>query len=169
MKKIYFTLIIIFSLNFALNAQENVQFPKLKKQIDSLKIIDQEVQQNLLKSNSENRKEFEKIKNETFFRNCGILKNIISTYGFPNFDKVGELSSFNFWLCVQHCDKDLKFQKKVLKLMKKELKNKKVNSENYAYLKDRVNINSGKAQVYGTQVEYQNRKQKIENRYTTIC
>jgi hypothetical protein len=51
----------------------------------------------------------------------------------------------------------LKFQKDVLKLMKKELKNKKADSKNYAYLTDRVNINSGKAQIYGTQVEYKNR------------
>lgn len=157
MKQIYLILIILFSLNYSLNAQENIQYPNLKKQIDSLKIIDQEVQQNLIKSNIENRKELEKIKNETFIRHINILKTIINTFGFPGFDKVGKTSSFNFWLCVQHCDKDLEFQEKVLKLMKKELKNKNANSENYAYLKDRVNINSGKAQIYGTQVEYQNR------------
>ena len=157
MKKIACITVLILVFNLVASAQETAKYPALKKQIDSLKIIDQQVQKDLINSNSENRQALDKIKNETFIRHTIILKNILTTYGYPNFDKVGKESSDNYWLCVQHCDHDLNFQKEVLKAMKKELKNKKANPKNYAYLMDRVEINSGKAQIYGTQVTYQNR------------
>jgi hypothetical protein len=157
MEKILWTISLFLTFSILVNAQETIGFPLLKKQIDSLKIVDQQVQKDIMDGNSENRQALIKIEEETFVRHTIILKKILKTYGYPNFDKVGKESSNNYWLCVQHCDHDLKFQKDVLKLMKKELKNKKADSKNYAYLTDRVNINSGKAQIYGTQVEYKNR------------
>lgn len=157
MKRIYWTIVLSLAINLVAKAQETIEFPALKKQIDSLKIIDQQVQQDFINGNSENRQTLEKIKKETFVRHTFILKNILTTYGYPNFDRVGKESSNNYWLCVQHCDHDLKFQEEVLRLMKKELKNKKADSKNYAYLTDRVNINLGKSQIYGTQVEYKDR------------
>lgn len=158
MKKTFWTLslLLMFS-SFSVYAQERIQFPLLKKQIDSLKIVDQQVQQDIMNGTAENRDALIKIKDETFARHTLILKKILDTYGYPNFDKVGIESSNNFWMCVQHSDKDLNFQQEVLKLMQKELKNKKADSKNYAYLTDRVNINLGKPQVYGTQVEYKDR------------
>jgi hypothetical protein len=41
--------------------------------------------------------------------------------------------------------------------MKKEVKTKKADPKNFAYLTDRVNLNSDKPQIYGTQVTYQDR------------
>src|SRR5258706_14949554 len=101
-----------------------MQFPSLKKQIDSLAIIDQRVQQDYIAGSPEERKNLVKIEKETFVRHTPFLKNILKKYGYPNFDKVGIESSNNYWLCVQHCDQDLKFQEQVLKLMRKEVKNK---------------------------------------------
>jgi len=54
---------------------------------------------------------------------------------------------------MQHCDKDPKFQEEVLAEMKKHLERKNANASNYAYLIDRVNVNTGKPQVYGTQMK----------------
>lgn len=145
------------TFNFIVKGQETIQFPALKKQIDSLKVIDQRVQQDYIKAGKEERPNLLKIENETFIRHTTLLKEILKKYGFPNFDKVGKESSTNYWLCVQHCDHDLNFQEQVLKLMKKEVKNRKANSVNYAYLTDRVNLNSSKPQIYGTQVTYKER------------
>ena len=145
------------TFNVGIKGQEAVQFPALKKQIDSLKFIDQKVQQDFINAGKEERPNLLIIEDETFIRHTPILKEILKKYGYPNFDKVGKESSDNYWLCVQHCDQDLKFQKRVLKLMKKEVKNKKANATNFAYLTDRVNINSGKDQIYGTQVTYKDR------------
>ncbi len=42
--------------------------------------------------------------------------------------------------------------------MEKEVNKGNASAHNYAYLLDRVNINSGLAQVYGTQLEYKDGK-----------
>jgi hypothetical protein len=81
-------------------------------------------------------------------------KSIIKRYGFPGFDLVGEGSSGQFWAIIQHCDNDIKFQQRVLVLLDKQVQAHNALGENYALLKDRVLINTGKKQLYGTQVKY---------------
>lgn len=80
---------------------------------------------------------------------------IFRQYGFPGIDMVGKDGSNHFWLLVQHSDKFPEFQVKVLKAMKKEVKKQNANPNNYAYLYDRVQVNAGKKQLFGTQVTYQ--------------
>jgi len=55
---------------------------------------------------------------------------------------VGKKASQGAWLIAQHADHDLKFQKKCLKLLAEKLKIKKVEPRNFAYLTDRVLVNS---------------------------
>jgi hypothetical protein len=78
------------------------------------------------------------------------LWEIITMYGCPNYDLVGDAGTFNFWLLMQHQDKHPKFQQTVLEKM--EMEKGKFSPTNYAYLVDRVNVNTGKLQVYGTQM-----------------
>jgi hypothetical protein len=80
-------------------------------------------------------------------------KSIIAKYGFPGFDLVGEYSN-DFWAIVQHCDDDVQFQQQVLKLLIKQVIKHNASGENYALLQDRVLVNTGKKQLYGTQVRY---------------
>jgi RNA polymerase sigma-70 factor (family 1) len=82
------------------------------------------------------------------------LKSIFDKYGFPGYDLVGEKGSNNFWLMVQHCDKDVSFQQAILKAMKAELPKRNADPKNFAYLADRVAINTGGKQIYGTQLTY---------------
>ncbi|WP_315814614.1 DUF6624 domain-containing protein [Paraflavitalea speifideaquila] len=84
----------------------------------------------------------------------GILENMFNRYGFPGFDVAGKEGSFNFWLMAQHCDKWPAFQDKVLTSMKKQVDKGNANPQNYAYLTDRVRMNTGRKQLYGTQVTY---------------
>ncbi|MBN1325576.1 hypothetical protein JW977_01160 [Candidatus Falkowbacteria bacterium] len=84
-------------------------------------------------------------------KNTAELKKIIESYGWPDIPLVGKIGSMNAWLIAQHADHDLKFQKKCLKLMEKKLKEKKIELQYYPYLKDRVLVNSGKTQIFGTQ------------------
>ncbi|MCU0352407.1 MAG: hypothetical protein MUD08_01505 [Cytophagales bacterium] len=131
-------LILFFALAgvWTAHAQENILYPALKETIDSLAAIDQKVQQDFINGSPENRPALEKTKDETFVRHAGVLKEILKKYGYPNFDKVGKKASANYWLCVQHCDHDLAFQKEVLKEMKREVKNKKAGASHFAYLVD---------------------------------
>ncbi len=88
--------------------------------------------------------------------NCLFLKNIFNVYGVPNYDFAGQEGSHNFWLLIQHQDKNPQFQDSVLLKMKIEVDNKKFSAIDYAYLVDRVKINTGQLQIYGTQLQLNN-------------
>jgi hypothetical protein len=84
--------------------------------------------------------------------NFPTVKRILDMYGYPNYTLVGQESSHHYFLLVQHSDFDLSFQQQVLKIMRREVNNKNASGQQYAYLVDRIAINQGKPQVYGTQV-----------------
>ena len=84
-----------------------------------------------------------------------IVEQMFSKYGFLGFDKAGKEGSNHFWLLVQHSDKYPEFQKRVLKAMDKEVKKENADPNNYAYLYDRVKVNAGEKQLFGTQVTYE--------------
>lgn len=150
------TLALVFILFIVAKgySQEAVLYPDVKKQLDSLALLDKKAGQDARTTKSGNRDSLKRVFRETTVRNTAVLKQIFNKYGFPNYDKVGKEASKNFWLCVQHSDHDLKFQQQVLKKMKVEVKRGKADPSNYAWLTDRVNINSGKPQIYGTQLAY---------------
>jgi len=93
-------------------------------------------------------------KDSVFTLNKRKAEKMFSQYGFPGFAQIGEQGSRNFWLIVQHCDKFPEFQKKVLLAMDKEVKGNNADPNNYAYLFDRVQVNAGQKQKFGTQVDY---------------
>lgn len=94
-------------------------------------------------------------KDSVFTSNKIIVESMFDKYGFLGFDKIGKDGSNHFWLLVQHCDKYPEFQIKVLKAMNKEVKRGNADSNNYAYLYDRVKVNAGEKQLFGTQVTYE--------------
>ncbi len=100
-------------------------------------------------------KEWEKYKDSVFTSHKMRVEKMFNKYGFLGYNKVGEGGSKNFWLIVQHCDKFPDFQMKVLNAMDKEVKEDNANSNNYAYLYDRVEANAGRKQLFGTQVDYE--------------
>ncbi|MBD1395381.1 DUF6624 domain-containing protein [Mucilaginibacter glaciei] len=98
--------------------------------------------------------QWDKFKDSVFSTHQKILSHIFNQYGYPGYDLVGKKGSNNFWLMVQHCDKWPEFQQKILAAMKIEMIKENADSKNFAYLTDRVNLNTGKKQVYGTQLTY---------------
>jgi hypothetical protein len=78
------------------------------------------------------------------------LKQIIATIGWPTISKVGEKASEGAWLLAQHADHDIKFQKDCLRLMSVEPESE-VSEIDIAYLHDRICVNEGRPQFYGTQ------------------
>ncbi|MBB5395306.1 DUF6624 domain-containing protein [Mucilaginibacter sp. AK015] len=100
------------------------------------------------------REKWDKFKDSVFASHQQLLETIFKKYGYPGFDQVGKTGSNNFWLMVQHCDKWPAFQQQVLEAMKPEVLKKNADAKNFAYLTDRVNLNTGKKQVYGTQMTY---------------
>jgi hypothetical protein len=79
------------------------------------------------------------------------LKAIIDRHGWPGKSLVGEDGARSAWLLVQHADGDLAFQERCLSLMR-EAPAGEVSPQNIAYLTDRVLVNEGCQQCYGTQL-----------------
>lgn len=100
------------------------------------------------------QEEWRAFKDSVYTTHQNRLKEIFDEYGFVGFDLAGEDGSLNFWLMVQHSDHNPDFQKEVLKKMKIEVDNGNAIPNNYGLLVDRVSFNTGKKQVYGTQVTY---------------
>lgn len=80
------------------------------------------------------------------------LWQIFRTYGYPDYDLVDTTGADAFWLLVQHQDMDTILQKAVLEAMQEKVKQGKASKLYVAFLTDRVLINTGHAQVYGTQM-----------------
>ncbi|OKS84769.1 hypothetical protein RG47T_0202 [Mucilaginibacter polytrichastri] len=79
-------------------------------------------------------------------------KLIIKKHGYPGYNLVDTSGSNAFWAIIQHCDDDVAFQQQALTLMSREIKRHNANGEDYALLQDRVLVNQGHKQLYGTQV-----------------
>ncbi len=98
--------------------------------------------------------QWDAFKDSVFRSNTTIIEDYFRRYGYLGYDQVGKDGSNQFWLMIQHSDHDPAFQKRVLLAMKKEVQKKNANAQNYAYLFDRVQVNAGKKQMFGTQVDY---------------
>ena len=151
MVRAFFILTTVLYLTAFALAQEKIEKPELSKFIDSLAAEDQKPYRQLQNgeiTTEQAEKDFKEITKQNYVH----LKKIIEEHGFPTFKMVGKASSHNFWLMVQHSDFDVEFQQKVLQLMLVEVKKNNASSQDYAYLVDRVRINSKQPQLYGTQL-----------------
>ncbi|MDC8100576.1 DUF6624 domain-containing protein [Chryseobacterium rhizosphaerae] len=100
------------------------------------------------------RQRWNSFKDSVMADNTKRAELLYKKYGYLGFDKVGEKGETQFWVIVQHSDKSVDFQNKVLKSLKKEVSKKNASPDNYALLYDRVKVNNGEKQLFGTQVEY---------------
>lgn len=80
------------------------------------------------------------------------LKQIIKLVGWPTIQLVGSEASHMAWSIVQNADHDIPYQKLVLNVLK-EAKDGQILKSEIAYLTDRILVNEGKNQLYGTQYE----------------
>ncbi|RZK28519.1 MAG: hypothetical protein EOO63_11070 [Hymenobacter sp.] len=154
MKHLFLSLLAA-AISYTASAQTK-QYPKLSKTLDSLAYVDQWPMQQLFKQLPDSAgRDLVQVEKDNFARHQPILERIIKQIGYPGFKQVGEKSSNNFWLLVQHADAYPAFQRQILKLMLPEVKRKNASSVNYAYLTDRVAINANQLEEYGTQVIYE--------------
>lgn len=131
----------------------------LAKRIDSLYNVDQVVQLRFKELNEQNApndtiQKQAALQKETFIRQTIIIKDIYNTYGYPTINMVGEESSHNYFVMIQHADNDLDFQEQMLPVLDKLSKKGKAVRKDYAYLYDRVQRNRRGKQLYGTQLTF---------------
>jgi hypothetical protein len=93
-----------------------------------------------------NLDDFNRVSRENYF----FLKRIIERGGWPSSDVVGEEGENSAWLIAQHSDFNVDFQEDCLGLIK-NLPLTKERRSYISYLSDRIRINKGKKQIFGTQ------------------
>ncbi|TDT46158.1 hypothetical protein CLV90_0201 [Maribacter spongiicola] len=89
------------------------------------------------------------------------IKELYKKYGYLGYKEIGKQASHDFWISIQHADNDIEFQQAMLEELKKEIAINNGSKSEYAMLEDRVHINTGKKQRFGTQVTYNSFGQSI--------
>ncbi len=85
--------------------------------------------------------------------NLPMIKKIVAEHGgLPPVREVGADGVAAAWLLVQHADRDVDFQRQVLENVMPLVESGDVQPDSFALLTDRVLVNSGKPQRYGSQL-----------------
>ena len=87
------------------------------------------------------------------------VKKMISEYGWPGPDLVGEQGNQTIFLVIQHADLDTQLE--YLPLMREAVKEGKARARELAYLEDRVALGLGKKQKYGSQMDFDEETQQF--------
>ena len=80
-----------------------------------------------------------------------LIKKLLGTYNWIDREHFGQDTSVRALTLIQHADAEPTFQKMALNRMKPYVENGSISGTAYAYLWDRVAINIGTKQRYGTQ------------------
>ncbi|GLY89124.1 DUF6624 domain-containing protein [Actinoallomurus iriomotensis] len=85
-------------------------------------------------------------------RNADRLDRIMDEHGWPTITLVGAEAARRAWLVAQHADRRLDVQRRALRLMADAGALGEADAGMLAMLRDRVLVNEGREQVYGTQI-----------------
>ena len=82
-----------------------------------------------------------------------LLKDLLQDFDWIDAHRFGPRIASHAWVLAQHADANPEFQQEALERMRPYLENGGVRPGDYAYLFDRVSVNQGRPQRYGTQPE----------------
>ncbi len=88
--------------------------------------------------------------------NTDRLREIVADVGWPGRALVGDQGADHAWLIAQHADHQLDSQRLFLDALREAVENGDAPARHLAYLTDRVAMNEGRPQRYGTQVAEMN-------------
>ena len=135
--------------SFSLLANNTALLDELRAMYDK----DQRARLFIIESNDLGSEESLKIIETIDQENLPRLKAIIQRFGWPGFQLIGEEGADKIWLLIQHCDRDVEFQKTCLQLLKDAVTKEDAPKKHLAYLMDRVLVNQKLPQLYGTQAQ----------------
>ena len=84
-------------------------------------------------------------------RNQELAISIIEKCGMPSLKEVSRKQLDAIWLALQHTDK--KYRKKYFPLIEEAVKKGDLSKQQYALMKDRILMDDGKPQLYGSQIK----------------
>ncbi|HXV60009.1 MAG TPA: DUF6624 domain-containing protein, partial [Vicinamibacteria bacterium] len=82
------------------------------------------------------------------------LAAIVAQYGWPGVERVGADGEEAAWLILQHAISDPHFQREGLRRLKEAAERGDAPWYQVALLEDRIRFNAGRAQLYGTQLDW---------------
>lgn len=80
------------------------------------------------------------------------LSEIMAEHGWPTERTVGADAARAAWLVAQHADRQLDVQRRAVALMAEAVASGAASARDLAFLQDRLAVNEGRAQRYGTQI-----------------
>jgi hypothetical protein len=146
MLKQYFFIAMISLLGSHTVTSQTISKQRLTQIIDSLYQADQSTAR--IKPADSAAAAYQRVIRSNFY----LVTTIFKQFGYPGYDLVGKEASNKYFLLVQHSDFDVRFQQNVLNEMKKQVDNQNASGQSFAYLTDRIELNSGRLQIYGTQI-----------------
>lgn len=93
-------------------------------------------------------------KRETSLRQRTRLAQIVADQGWPTISQVGRTGAKAAWVTVQHADDDPEFQQRMLPILHEAAGCGEAFGSDVAFLVDRVLVNAGHPQRYGTQFHF---------------
>lgn len=111
--------------------------------LDSVVISDQRIRTTNLP--------FEQIAEEDH-RNQELVISIMEKCGITSLKELSRKHQSAIWLGIQHSNN--KYRKKYFPLIEEAVKNGDLSKEQYALMKDRILMDDGKPQLYGTQIKF---------------
>ena len=93
-------------------------------------------------------------------RNQELVISIIEKCGMPTLNEVTQKHMNAIWLGLQHSNK--KIRKKYFPQIEKAVENGDLSKQQYALMKDRILMDEGKPQIYGSQIK-NGKLYKLEN------
>jgi hypothetical protein len=89
---------------------------------------------------------------EVTVRHADRLAAMMAEVGWPAEDTVGAEAARAAWLVAQHADHQIDIQRRAFALMSAAVNEGRASRYQLAFLEDRLLVNSGQPQVYGTQI-----------------
>ncbi|OPG13725.1 hypothetical protein B1L11_07060 [Microbispora sp. GKU 823] len=83
--------------------------------------------------------------------NTAWLRSVVGMRGWPLLSQVGEDGALAAWLLAQHADASPEIQREFHRALSDAVARNEAKPAHLAYLEDRVRVNSGRPQLYGTQ------------------
>jgi len=164
--KLVYILLLICSLSVVSNSfaqsgiDRNVLYPDLKQVLMVMVEVDQEIRNELISKGFGRVDSLDILRQKAIDEaNTKILDKLLENYGWPTREMVGKEGVDAAFLIVQHADPD--YQRKMLPSIKASFERGDLDGANYALLVDRVLVNDGLPQRYGSQA-------KIEEGYIIL-
>jgi len=131
---------------------------RIARELIAMKESDQQLERHIVDNDPQARTaSFYARKERAQGANTKRCEEIFQKIGYPDESMVGDEASRAFWLLVQHSDSDPAFQERVAEAMKPVVLRDQARADLLALLTDRVRVNTGRLQIFGSQVVYDTR------------